>query len=64
MEAQENHTTPAERKGTKKVSFPDGTEFPIKAIFDVGEGYTQVLYFDENLPQILWVPNEFVNTTE
>jgi hypothetical protein len=44
----------------KKVTFPDSTTFPIHSIFDVFEGYTQVCYFDSELPQILWVPNDFI----
>ena len=44
----------------KKVTFPDSTAFPIHSIFDVCEGYTQVCYFDTDLPQILWVPNDFI----
>lgn len=44
----------------KKITFPDATEFPVHSIFDVGENYTQVCYFNDNLPQILWVPNHFI----
>lgn len=44
----------------KKVTFPDQSSFPIQSIFDVWEGYTQICYMDSDLPQILWVPNDFI----
>jgi hypothetical protein len=44
----------------KMCTFPDGSSFPIHSIFDVGDGYFQVCYFDEGLPQVVWVPSDFV----
>jgi hypothetical protein len=44
----------------KKVTFPDNSTFPIQSIFDVCEGYTQVCYLNCEIPQIVWVPNEFI----
>jgi len=46
---------------SKKVTFPDQSSFPIQSIFDAWEGYTQICYMDSDLPQILWVPNDFIN---
>jgi len=45
----------------KVVTFPDTTSYPITAIFDVWNDYTQVLYFIDNLQQIVWVPNNFIS---
>lgn len=44
----------------KSIEFPNADCFPIHSILDVWEGYTQVAYFDDGLPQILWVPNDFI----
>lgn len=44
----------------KKIIFPDNSSFAIHSIFDVCEGYTQVCYLDCEVPQVVWVPNEFI----
>lgn len=45
----------------KKCTFPDLTAFPIHAIFDVNAASTLVCYYNEETPQIVWVPNEFIS---
>lgn len=44
----------------KYCLFPDQTKVEIQSIFDVSEGYTNICYISEELPQVLWVPNDFV----
>jgi hypothetical protein len=44
----------------KTITFPDSSSFPVHSIFDVWENQTQVCYIDDNLPQILWVPNNYI----
>jgi hypothetical protein len=54
-----------DRKSTppkKTCTFPDGSAFPVASVFDVGENAIQVCYFDEGLPQIVWVPSDFVSS--
>jgi hypothetical protein len=46
----------------KYCTFPDQTKVKITSILDVSETYTCIAYDDgdENLPQILWVPNDSI----
>jgi hypothetical protein len=45
----------------KFCEFPDATKFQIHSILDVTDTHTHICYYDENLPQILWVPNDFLS---
>jgi hypothetical protein len=42
-------------------TFPDQTKIEIHSILYVTDTHTHIRYYDENLPQILWVPNDFIN---
>jgi hypothetical protein len=44
----------------KYCIFPDQSKFPIHSILDVFENQSCIAYYDEDIVQILWVPNEFV----
>lgn len=45
----------------KFCTFPDQTKVNLHSILDVGESQSYVCYFWENIPQSLWVPNEFIS---
>jgi len=45
----------------KSCEFPDGTKIQLHSILDVNETQTQICYYSDNLPQILWVPNDFIS---
>lgn len=45
----------------KYCIFPDQSKFEIHSILDVNENQTYIVYYEENIPQMLWVPNEFIN---
>ena len=45
----------------KYCVFPDQSKFEINSILDTSESYTCIAYYDDNLPQILWVPNDFIS---
>jgi hypothetical protein len=40
--------------------FPDQTKIEIHSILYVTENQTHICYYDENLPQVLWIPNDFL----
>lgn len=44
----------------KYCTFPDQTKVEIHSILDTSESQTCIAYNDDNLPQILWVPNEYI----
>lgn len=44
----------------KYCVFPDQSKFELHSILDVSETHTCIAYYDDNLPQILWVPNDFI----
>lgn len=41
-------------------TFPDETKIELHSILDTNDTQTYICYYEENLPQILWVPNEFI----
>ena len=45
----------------KFCEFPDGTKIQLHSILDVTDNQSYICYYDENLPQTLWVPNDFLS---
>lgn len=46
----------------KYCIFPDETEIELDSILDQTDIQTYISYCDEGIPQMLWVPNEFVSS--
>lgn len=44
----------------KYCTFPDETKIELHSILDVTDTHTCICYYDENISQILWVPNDFI----
>ncbi len=42
-------------------TFPDQTKVEIHSILYVTDTQTNICYYEENIPQTLWIPNEFLN---
>ena len=45
----------------KYCVFPDETKIELHSILDVTDTQTYICYYDENIPQTLWVPNDFLS---
>jgi len=45
----------------KYCTFPDETKVELHSILDVTDTQTYICYYDENLPQNIWVPNDFLS---
>ena len=41
-------------------TFPDETKIELHSILDTNDTQTYICYYEENLPQTLWVPNVFI----
>lgn len=44
----------------KYCIFPDQSKVEIQSILDVSGDQTCICYISEELPQVLWVPNDFI----
>jgi hypothetical protein len=44
----------------KFCNFPDGTKIQLHSILDVAESQSYICYYCDNIPQTLWVPNDFI----
>ena len=44
----------------KYCIFPDQTTVEIQLVLDVTDTHTYIFYLQDNIPQILWVPNDFI----
>jgi hypothetical protein len=52
--------TSARSKSPRICTFPDQTVFPLTAVLGVWQDMVQVGYYDEDLPQVVWVHRDFV----
>ena len=44
----------------KYCVFPDQSKIQLHSILDTNDTQTLICYHNENEPQILWVPNDFI----
>lgn len=52
----------SEQTFSKFCIFPDDSKFKIDRIISSSEQDSCVSYFDDNLKQVLWVPNDFIKS--
>jgi hypothetical protein len=46
----------------KYCTFPDETKIEVHSILDYDDIQTYICYYHEEIPQILWVPNDFISS--
>lgn len=44
----------------KYCTFPDQTKVQVHSILEVSDNQTCISYYEENIPQILWIPTDFL----
>lgn len=54
-------TIPTTKPTSKVCTFPDASSFTVQTILGEAEGYTHIVYQDEDLTQKLWVPSNFIS---